>query len=56
MPLAFRIGDPANPLFAISRGDLPAELALLFAQGLDGAFTDFSDVGVAVRAGLAPCD
>jgi glycerophosphoryl diester phosphodiesterase len=56
LPLNFRIGDPAGPLFAISRGDLPAELALFFAQGLDGAFTDFADVGVAVRAGLAPCD
>lgn len=55
LPANFRIGDPANPLFPTLRGDFPAELALFLEQGLDGVFTDFSDVAVAVRAGLPPC-
>lgn len=56
LPLDFRIGDRANPLFAGLRGDFPAELKLFFGLGLDGAFSDQSDVAVAVRAGLPPCD
>ena len=56
LPLDFQIGSPANPLFAGLRGDFPAELKLFDSLGLDGVFTDQSDVAVAVRAGLPPCD
>lgn len=56
LPVDFQIGDPANPLFAGLRGDFPAELKLFDGLGLDGLFTDQSDVAVAVRAGLPPCD
>jgi glycerophosphoryl diester phosphodiesterase len=56
LPVNFQIGDPTNPLFAGLRGDFPAELKLFFGLGLDGLFTDNSDVAVAVRTGLAPCD
>ncbi|HET7502488.1 MAG TPA: glycerophosphodiester phosphodiesterase [Kofleriaceae bacterium] len=55
LPLDFQIGDPTNPLFAGLRGDFPAELKLFDSLGLDGVFTDQSDVAVAVRAGLPPC-
>jgi glycerophosphoryl diester phosphodiesterase len=55
LPVDFQIGDPANPLFAGLRGDFPAELKLFDGLGLDGLFTDQSDVAVAVRAGLPPC-
>jgi glycerophosphoryl diester phosphodiesterase len=55
LPRDFQIGDPANPLFAGLRGDFPAELKLFDSLGLDGLFTDQSDVAVAVRAGLPPC-
>lgn len=56
LPLDFQIGDPANPLFAGLRGDFPAELKLFLGLGLDGVFSDQSDVTVAVRTGLPPCD
>ena len=56
LPLDFRIGDPANPLFAGLRGDFPAEVKLFDRLGLDGMFSDQPDVAVAVRAGLPPCD
>ncbi|HEX8113747.1 MAG TPA: glycerophosphodiester phosphodiesterase [Kofleriaceae bacterium] len=56
LPLDFQIGDPHNPLFAGLRGDFPAELKRFFGLGLDAAFSDQSDVVVAVRTGLPPCD
>ena len=56
LPLDFQIGDPQNPLFTGLRGDFPAELKLFLGLGLDGAFSDHSDVTVAVRTGLPPCD
>lgn len=56
LPLDFRIGDPAGPLFAGLRGDFPAEVKLFDRLGLDGMFTDMADVAVAVRTGLPPCD
>jgi hypothetical protein len=55
-PTYFQIGDPQNPLFAGLRGDFPAELKQFFGLGLDGAFSDQSDVVVAGRTGLVPCD
>jgi glycerophosphoryl diester phosphodiesterase len=56
LPLDFQIGAPQNPLFAGLRGDFPAELERFLALGLDGVFSDQSDVTVAVRTGLPPCD
>ncbi len=56
LPVDFQIGDPQNPLFAGLRGDFPAELKLFLGLGLDGAFSDQSDVVVGVRTGLPPCD
>ena len=56
LPLDFQIGSPQNPLFAGLRGDFPAELKRFFGLGLDGVFSDQSDVVVAVRTGLPPCD
>ena len=44
LPLEFRNGaDPA------AHGDMEAELKLLVARGLDGAFCDFPAIGVAAR-------
>jgi len=56
LPRDYQIGDPAGPLFAGLRGDFPAEIKLFFNLGLDGMFTDQSDVAVGVRTGLPPCD
>jgi glycerophosphoryl diester phosphodiesterase len=56
LPLDFQIGDTADPLFAGLRGNFPAELKLFLGLGLDGVFSDQSDVTVAVRTGLVPCD
>jgi glycerophosphoryl diester phosphodiesterase len=55
LPLDFQIGDPTNPLFAGLRGDFPAELRLFLGLGLDGVFSDQSDVVVGVRTGMPPC-
>ena len=44
LPLELRNGD--NPA---AHGDMEAELKLLFARGLDGAFCDFPSIGVAAR-------
>jgi glycerophosphoryl diester phosphodiesterase len=56
LPLDFQIGNPADPAFAGARGNFPAELQLFLGLGLDGAFSDQSDVVVGVRTGLPPCD
>jgi len=56
LPLDFQIGDPTSPQFAGLRGNFPAELKLFLGLGLDGVFSDQSDVVVAVRTGLPPCD
>jgi len=53
LPADFQIGDPVSA--ATLRGDFPEELKLFFRLGLDGLFTDQSDVAVAVRTGLPPC-
>jgi len=52
LPTDFRVGDPTNPQYPNLRGNMQDELALFFSLGLDGAFTDNSDIGVATRAGL----
>jgi glycerophosphoryl diester phosphodiesterase len=56
LPLDFQIGNPADAGFAGARGNFPAELQLFLGLGLDGAFSDQSDVVVGVRTGLPPCD
>jgi glycerophosphoryl diester phosphodiesterase len=55
LPVDFQIGTPSDPAFAGLRGNFPEEIKLFFRLGLDGMFTDQSDVAVAVRTGLPPC-
>jgi glycerophosphoryl diester phosphodiesterase len=50
LPLDFRQGDPASPQYPVATGDFPAELRLFFSLGVDGLFTDNSDMAVAVRS------
>jgi glycerophosphoryl diester phosphodiesterase len=52
LPQDFRQGNPASPQYLLSPGDLPAELRLFFGLGVDGVFTDNSDIAVAVRSTL----
>jgi glycerophosphoryl diester phosphodiesterase len=49
LPLDFRQGNPASPEYLRAPGDLPAELRLFFRLGVDGVFSDNSDVAVATR-------
>jgi glycerophosphoryl diester phosphodiesterase len=49
LPDDFRQGDPASPRYLLAAGDLPAELRLFFRLGVDGVFSDNSDVAVATR-------
>jgi glycerophosphoryl diester phosphodiesterase len=49
LPLDFRQGNPASPLFLAAPGDFPAELELFWRLGVDGLFTDNPDVAVATR-------
>src|SRR5262249_15271659 len=50
LPADFRQGNELSPEFLRAPGDFPAELRLFFKLGVDGLFTDNSDVAVAVRA------
>jgi glycerophosphoryl diester phosphodiesterase len=49
LPEDFRQGNPASPEYLRATGDLPAELRLFFRLGVDGVFSDNSDVAVATR-------
>jgi glycerophosphoryl diester phosphodiesterase len=49
LPEDFRQGNPASPVYLQATGDFPAELRLYYKLGLDGVFSDNSDVAVAVR-------
>ena len=49
LPEDFRQGNPASPVYLQATGDFPAELRLFYKLGLDGVFSDNSDVAVAVR-------
>jgi glycerophosphoryl diester phosphodiesterase len=49
LPQDFRQGNPANPFYDAATGDFPAELRLFYGLGVDGVFSDNSDVAVAVR-------
>jgi len=52
LPADFRQGNPASPIYLQAPGDFPAELRLFFGLGVDGLFTDNSDIAVAVRSTL----
>jgi glycerophosphoryl diester phosphodiesterase len=52
LPVDFRQGNSARPLYLAAPGDFPAELRLFLSLGVDGLFTDNSDVAVAVRSTL----
>jgi glycerophosphoryl diester phosphodiesterase len=52
LPADFRQGNPASPVYLLAPGDFPAELRLFFGLGVDGLFTDNSDIAVAVRSTL----
>src|SRR6266508_3365510 len=49
LPEDFRQGNPASPVYLQATGDFPAELRLFYKLGVDGVFSDNSDVAVAVR-------
>ena len=49
LPEDFRQGNPASPVYLQATGDFPAELRLFYELGVDGLFSDNSDVAVAVR-------
>src|SRR5262249_20486098 len=52
LPVDFREGNSASPLFLLAPGNFPAELRLFFSLGVDGLFTDNADIAVAVRSTL----
>jgi glycerophosphoryl diester phosphodiesterase len=49
LPEDFRQGNPASSVYLQATGDFPAELRLFYKLGVDGVFSDNSDVAVAVR-------
>jgi len=49
LPEDLRQGNPASPVYLQATGDFPAELRLFYKLGVDGLFSDNSDVAVAVR-------
>jgi glycerophosphoryl diester phosphodiesterase len=54
LPADLRVGDPSDPAFARTRGDVETELRLLLEAGVDGIFADHPDSAVAVRDALFP--
>ncbi|GGS59282.1 glycerophosphoryl diester phosphodiesterase [Planobispora rosea] len=49
LPVDFRLGDPASPVFARATGDVMGWLEKLYRLGLDGVFADDPGVARAVR-------
>ena len=49
LPLDYRQGNPASPSYLIATGNIAGWMRKFFELGVDGFFTDNSDVGVAVR-------
>jgi glycerophosphoryl diester phosphodiesterase len=49
LPNQFRRGNPADPAYLRQQGDLAGEIKLFLDLGIDGFFTDNSDIGVAAR-------
>ena len=44
-----RQGNSAHPLYRLAKGNIAEELELFYILGVDGVFTDNTDVGVAAR-------
>ncbi|MBO9661833.1 glycerophosphodiester phosphodiesterase [Dokdonella sp.] len=53
LPLDFRVGDAASPVYPSLYGKAFDEYALFFGLGLDGAFSDNPDTAIAARAAIA---
>ncbi|MGI8332630.1 glycerophosphodiester phosphodiesterase [Actinomadura scrupuli] len=49
LPVDFRRGNPASPVYLRAQGDATGWLSLLLKQGIDGVFTDDSALAVATR-------
>ncbi len=49
LPLDFREGNPASPVYPGATGNLPGELTLHYELGVDGVFSDNADTAVATR-------
>jgi len=49
LPEEYRQGDPSSPSYMLATGDIAGWMTLFYKLGVDGIFTDNSDVGVAVR-------
>jgi glycerophosphoryl diester phosphodiesterase len=49
LPEEYRRGDKASPFYLMATGDIAGWMRLFYKLGVDGFFTDNSDVGVAVR-------
>jgi glycerophosphoryl diester phosphodiesterase len=49
LPNQFRQGNPADPNYQRLPGNLAGEIKLFLDLGMDGFFTDNSDIGVAAR-------
>ena len=56
LPVDFREGNPASPVFLGATGNFPGELELFYRLGVDGVFSDNPDVAVAVRSTLSDPD
>lgn len=50
LPVELRRGDPKDPAYLNQLGDAAAQARALFAQGVDGAFSDQPDILVRTRA------
>lgn len=56
LPNQFRRGNPADPAYLRQQGDLAGEIKLFLDLGIDGFFTDNSDIGVAARDAWVEAD
>ncbi|GAA3209000.1 glycerophosphodiester phosphodiesterase [Actinocorallia longicatena] len=52
LPVNYRLGDPASPVYARAQGDAAGWLRALLATGIDGIFSDDPALAVAVRSTL----
>jgi len=52
LPEEFRQGNPAHPEYLRAPGDITGWMTHFYMLGVDGFFTDNSDIGVAVRQKL----
>ena len=49
LPEEYRQGNPASPAYLVATGNIAGWMKLFYKLGVDGFFTDNSDVAVAVR-------